>query len=80
MAKRTRTSRKLNKGTRTRTRSVKSKRPKTQKKRREKWVTAIDAAQKELSRSGSLDKARTALRLQAYQNARKLFGSISEKM
>lgn len=53
---------------------------KTQKKRSKKWVTAIDAAQNELSRSGSLDKARTALRLQAYQNARKLFGSISEKM
>lgn len=50
------------------------------KQGKKKWVTAIDAAQNELSRSGSLDKARTALRLQAYQNARKLFGSLSEKL
>jgi len=45
-----------------------------------KWVTAVDAAQQALRKTGSLAKARTALRLQAYQNARKLFGSASEHL
>jgi hypothetical protein len=42
-----------------------------------KWTTAIDAAQKTLSKTGSLDKARTTLKKQALTNARKLFGSIA---
>jgi hypothetical protein len=53
------------------------------KKRRggnKKWVTAVDAAQDTLNKTGSLKKARNALRLQAYQNARKLFGSVGEKL
>jgi hypothetical protein len=41
--------------------------------------SSSDAAQSALKKTGSLSKARTALRLQAYQNARKLFGSIGEK-
>ena len=45
-----------------------------------KWVTAVDAAQDTLNKTGSLKKARNALRLQAYQNARKLFGSVGEKL
>lgn len=49
-------------------------------KRNKKWVTAVDAAQQTLKKTGSLAKARTALRLQAYQNARKLFGSSSEHL
>jgi hypothetical protein len=45
-----------------------------------KWVTAVDAAQSTLKRTGSLMQARKALRLQAYQNARKLFGSTGESL
>jgi hypothetical protein len=44
------------------------------------WVTAVDAAERTLKRTGSLKLARNALRLQAYQNARKLFGSSAEHM
>ena len=44
------------------------------------WVTAVDAAQRTLRQTGSLKMARNALRLQAYQNARKLFGSSSEHL
>jgi hypothetical protein len=50
------------------------------RKQSKKWITAVDAAQKTLSRTGSLRKARMALRIQAYQNARKLFGSVGERM
>jgi hypothetical protein len=42
-----------------------------------KWTTAIEAAQETLSKTGSLDKARSSLRKQALTNARKLFGSVS---
>ena len=41
-----------------------------------KWVTAIDAASKTLSKTGSISKAKKSLRKQALSNARKLFGSI----
>ncbi len=41
-----------------------------------KWVTAIDAASKTLKKTGSISKARKALRKQALTNARKLFGSV----
>ena len=41
-----------------------------------KWVTAIDAASKTLSKTGSISKARKSLRKQALTNARKLFGSV----
>jgi hypothetical protein len=42
-----------------------------------KWVTAIDAAQKTLDRTGSITAARESLRKQALFNARRLFGSVS---
>lgn len=41
-----------------------------------KWTTAIDAAQKTLSKTGSLKAAQTTLKKQALTNARKLFGSV----
>lgn len=41
-----------------------------------KWTTAIEAAQKTLSKTGSLQSAKKSLRKQALNNARKLFGSI----
>ena len=41
-----------------------------------KWTTAIAAAQKTLSKTGSLQAARKSLRKQALTNARKLFGSV----
>lgn len=40
-------------------------------------MTAVDAAQATLKKTGSLSQARMALRLQASKNARKLFGSIT---
>lgn len=42
-----------------------------------KWTTAIEAAQKTLSKTGSLTAARKSLKKQALTNARKLFGSVS---
>lgn len=42
-----------------------------------KWTTAIDAAQKTLTKTGSLEAARKSLKKQALFNARKLFGSIN---
>jgi hypothetical protein len=54
---------------------IKSRRHK-HKKSYKKWITAVDAAQATLKKTGSLSKARMALRLQAAQNARKLFGSV----
>jgi hypothetical protein len=42
-----------------------------------KWITAIEAAQKTLKKTGSLEKAKKSLRKQALTNARKLFGSLS---
>jgi len=41
------------------------------------WTTAIQAAQKTLSKTGSLQAARKSLRTQALTNARKLFGSVT---
>ena len=49
------------------------------KSKSKKWTTAVDAAQETLKKTGSLSKARMALRIQAAQNARKLFGSIGKK-
>ncbi|MFY7729344.1 MAG: hypothetical protein ACOVRN_07500 [Flavobacterium sp.] len=42
-----------------------------------KWVTAIQAAQSTLNKTGSIEAARKSLRKQALTNARKLFGSVS---
>jgi hypothetical protein len=41
-----------------------------------KWTTAIEAAQKTLSKTGSIQAAKKSLRRQALTNARKLFGSV----
>ena len=50
---------------------------KTQKRKSgKKWETAIDVAQKTLSRTGSLSKARRSLNKQALLNARRLFGAV----
>ena len=46
------------------------------KKEGKKWTTAIEAAQKTLAKTGSIDAARKSLRRQALTNARKLFGSV----
>lgn len=45
-------------------------------KKPKKWTTAIEAAQSTLSQTGSLKKAKKALKIQALANARKLFGSL----
>ena len=50
------------------------------KKSGKKWTTAIDAAQKTLSKTGNIEAAKKTLRKQALTNARKLFGSISSSM
>jgi hypothetical protein len=47
------------------------------KKNSKKWTSAIEAAQKTLTKTGSLEKARSSLRKQALTNARKLFGSVT---
>lgn len=50
------------------------------KKSGKKWITAIEAAQKTLSKTGDIEKARISLRKQALTNARKLFGSVTSTM
>ena len=49
-------------------------------KKGKKWTTAIDAAQKTLKKTGSLQKARASLRSQALLNARKLFGTVGKSI
>lgn len=44
------------------------------------WTTAIAAASKTLEKTGSIIQARQSLRKQALSNARKLFGSVGEKL
>lgn len=64
-------------------RNLKTKHRKTHKKKSRKmhksrkWITAIDAAQKTLVKTGDIKKARQSLKKQALYNARKLFGSVS---
>lgn len=41
-----------------------------------KWVTAINAAKKTLTKTGSIKAAKKSLNKQALVNARKLFGSV----
>jgi hypothetical protein len=54
-----------------------SKKNKTLKMRSgRKWVTAIEAASKTLTNTGSIVAARKSLRKQALYNARKMFGSV----
>ena len=62
-----------------RTKRIKKSKRKTRKNKRrgKKWSTAIDKAQEVFKKTGSLSKARVALRVQAAHNARKLFGPLS---
>jgi hypothetical protein len=57
-----------------------SKRRNTKKHRGRKWVTAIQAGDRTLKQTGSLDKAKKQWRSQALMNARKLFGSIGRTL
>ena len=59
----------------------KSRKHKTKKRAKSNgsWTTALDAAQAALRKTGSFSKARMALRIQAAQNSRKLFGSVGER-
>jgi hypothetical protein len=57
-----------------------SKRRNTKKYRGKKWVTAIQAGDRTLKKTGSLSKAKEQLRSQALMNARKLFGSIGRTL
>ena len=41
-----------------------------------KWKSALKVAQTTLKKTGSLEKAKIALKKQALFNARKLFGSV----
>ena len=41
-----------------------------------KWISAIEAAQTTLKKTGNLEAAKISLKKQALYNARKLFGSI----
>ena len=52
----------------------------TKKHHGKKWVTASQAGDKTLKKTGSLDKAKKQLRSQALLNARKLFGSIGRTL
>jgi hypothetical protein len=63
-----------------RTRRQRSRRNRTRRmaggKAGKKWTTAIEAAQKTLSKTGSIHAAKKTLKKQALTNARRLFGSI----
>lgn len=59
-----------------RNRKHKGTQKKYKKSSSKKWVTAIKAAQSTLKETGSLQKAKLALKKQALFNARKLFGSV----
>ena len=61
----------------TKTRRVRNK---PRRKSSKPWVTAVFAAESTLRRTGSYDKARQSLRHQALSNARRLFGSIGERL
>jgi hypothetical protein len=53
----------------------KSKRSKSGKK----WIPAISAAQKTLSKTGSFTRANKVFKTQALANVRKLFGALPQK-
>jgi hypothetical protein len=59
-----------------RSRKNKTRRMSGGKKSGKKWITAVEAAQKTLDKTGSLQAAKKTLKKQALTNARKLFGSI----
>jgi len=56
--------------------SKKGKSKKNSHKKTKKWVTAVEAAQKTLTKTGSISRARAMLMQQAAKNSRKLFGSV----
>lgn len=56
------------------------KKNKPKSKTNKKMITAVDKAQSVLKKTGSLEKARSAFRLQALQNTRNLFGSFTEQL
>lgn len=61
-------------------RKYKNKQNKTKRsKSGKKWVTAISAAQKTLSKSGSFTRANKVFKIQALANVRKLFGALPQK-
>ena len=62
----------------TRRNKRKNRRKSRNKRSRRSWTTAIEAAQMELERSGSVTKANRALKSQALLNARKIFGSVGK--
>lgn len=57
-----------------------SKRTQKTRKSGKKWVTAVGAADAVLKQTGSFEKARATLRTQALRNARRLFGSVGERL
>lgn len=61
-------------------RNHKNKKNKTRRSKGDKkWVTAISAAQKTLSKTGSFSRANKIFKIQALANARKLFGALPQK-
>lgn len=56
----------------------KNKTYKTYKK--DKWTTAVGSAENVYRETGSYEKARDKLRSQAIINARRLFGSVTERL
>jgi hypothetical protein len=62
-----------------RNKMTKNKSRKHKSRKHKSWITALDAAQAALKKTGSLSKARMALRIQAAQNSRKLFGSVGKR-
>lgn len=50
------------------------------KKSKKKWVSAIVAAQRTLTKTGSLQKAQKQLQITALANARRMFGSVGEQL
>jgi hypothetical protein len=62
------------------------KRKRTQKRTKKRrpngknWVTAVGAADTVLKKTGSYEKAKETLRIQALRNARRLFGSVGEML
>ena len=66
-----------NKPTLKKTRTARKSGKKSRKPQRT-WTTAIEAAQTELEKTGSVTKAHRALKAQALLNARKIFGSVGK--
>ena len=58
------------------TKNMKVNRKKNKTQKVKKWTTALEAAQLNYNKTGSLTKAKQVLKKQALFNARKLFGSI----